>query len=130
MKNLNLKIAFLSGTTAVALGAFGAHALRNLLDAQQLHTYETSVQYHFYHTIALAITGLLELHFSNKWIGYAGKLFITGLIFFSGSLYLMSFLNAANVQGVNWLGAITPIGGICFITGWLFLLLAVTKSKQ
>jgi uncharacterized membrane protein YgdD (TMEM256/DUF423 family) len=130
MKNSNFQIAFISGALAVALGAFGAHALKTVLDDQQLHTYQTAVQYHFYHSIALAITGFLQLHFSNKWPGYAGKLFIAGLVFFSGSLYLMSFLNAAGAEGFKWLGAITPLGGVSFIAGWLCLLMAVAKPKQ
>jgi uncharacterized membrane protein YgdD (TMEM256/DUF423 family) len=130
MQNRNLQLAFISGALAVALGAFGAHALKDLLSEQQLHTYQTAVQYHFYHSIALAITGLLQLHFSNKWPGYAGKLFTIGLVLFSGSLYLMSFLNAAGVEGVKWLGAITPLGGVSFIAGWICLLMSAAKPKQ
>jgi uncharacterized membrane protein YgdD (TMEM256/DUF423 family) len=130
MQNRNLQIAFISGAAAVALGAFGAHALKTLLDEQQLHTYQIAVQYHFYHSIALAIAGLLQFHFSNKWAGYAGKLFTTGLVLFSGSLYLMSFLNAAGVEDVKWLGAITPLGGVSFIAGWLCLFLSAKKTKQ
>jgi len=130
MQNNNLQNAFISGALAVVLGAFGAHALKDLLNEQQMHTYETAVQYHFYHSIALAITGLLQLNISNKWTAYAGKLFIAGLLLFSGSLYLMSFLNAASVEGVKWLGAITPLGGVSFIAGWICLFLSVTKPKQ
>jgi uncharacterized membrane protein YgdD (TMEM256/DUF423 family) len=130
MKNHNLQLAFISGGIAVALGAFGAHALKTLLDEQQLHTYQTAVQYHFYHSFALAITGFLQFHISNKWPGYAGKLFAAGLILFSGSLYLMSFLHAAGLHGFKWLGAITPLGGISFIAGWLCLFFAVVKPKK
>lgn len=125
-----LKIAFVLGALAVALGAFGAHAMKNLLDEQQLQTYQTAVQYHFYHVFALAITGLLQLSFPNKWLTNAGYLFVIGIILFSGSLYSMSFLKAAGVEGVNWLGAVTPLGGVGFIAGWLCLLMAVLKIKQ
>lgn len=117
-----LSISFLLGALAVALGAFGAHALKEMVDERAMETYQTSVQYHFYHVIALAITGLLLRSGTNVWYKRAGYFFITGIIIFSGSLYTMTFLKAAAVDGVNWLGAITPIGGICFILGWLCLL--------
>ena len=130
MKNKTLHIAFVSGALAVALGAFGAHALRTVLDAQELQTYNTGVQYHFYHTLALAISGMLQLHFSNRFLNYAAYFFITGLILFSGSLYLMSFLKAAGAEGVNWLGAITPFGGACFIAGWGCLFFAARLIRK
>ena len=130
MKDKFLKIAFIAAALAVALGAFGAHALKQLLEEQQLQTYQTAVQYHFYHALALALTGLLHLHFKSKWLRYGGNLFLLGLLLFCGSLYLMSFLKAGGVQGVNWLGAITPLGGLAFIAAWLCLFIAVMKSKQ
>jgi uncharacterized membrane protein YgdD (TMEM256/DUF423 family) len=130
MKNSFFKVAFFLGAMAVVLGAFGAHALKEFLNEQQLHTYQTAVQYHFYHVIALAITGLLLLQHSNKWIVYAGYSFIAGLFLFCGSLYGMSFLKAAGVQGVNWMGAITPIGGLAFIAGWLFLLIGISRTNR
>ena len=120
-----LSISFLLGALVVALGAFGAHALKEMVDERAIETYQTSVQYHFYHVIALAITGLLLRSGTSVWYKRAGYLFITGIIIFSGSLYTMTFLKAAAVDGVNWLGAITPIGGICFILGWLCLLRGV-----
>jgi uncharacterized membrane protein YgdD (TMEM256/DUF423 family) len=129
MKDRFLKIAFIAAALAVALGAFGAHELKQLLEEQQLQTYQTAVQYHFYHALALALTGLLQLHNNNKWLRYGGNLFLLGLLLFCGSLYLMSFLKAGGVQGINWLGAITPFGGVSFIAGWLCLLTAVMKSK-
>lgn len=128
--NKTLQTAFVSGALAVALGAFGAHALRSLLTEQQLHTYNTGVQYHFYHTIALTITGVLKLHFSHRFLRYAGILFTTGLFLFSGSLYAMSFLNAAGIDGIKWLGAITPFGGVCFIAAWVCLLIAAGRIKK
>lgn len=130
MKDRFLKIAFIAAALAVALGAFGAHALKQLLEEQQLQTYQTAVQYHFYHALALALAGLLQLNYNSKWLRYGGTLFLLGLLLFCGSLYLMSFLKAGGVQGVNWLGAITPFGGVAFIAGWLCLFTAVMKSKQ
>ena len=130
MKDKFLKIAFIGAALAVALGAFGAHALKQLLEEQQLQTYQTAVQYHFYHVLALALTGLLQLHYDSKWLRYGGNLFLLGLLLFCGSLYLMSFLKAGGVQGVNWLGAITPLGGVAFIAGWLCLFAGIMKPKQ
>jgi uncharacterized membrane protein YgdD (TMEM256/DUF423 family) len=130
MKNNFLKVAFILGAIAVVAGAFGAHALKQFLNEQQLYTYQTAVQYHFYHVIALAITGLLLLRHSNKWLIYAGYSFLTGLFLFCGSLYGMSFLKAAGIEGVNWMGAITPLGGLAFITGWLFLLVGISKATH
>ena len=125
MGKQTLALAFLLGALAVALGAFGAHALKEMVDERAIETYQTGVQYHFYHVIALAITGLLLRSGTSVWYKRAGYLFITGIIIFSGSLYTMTFLKAASVDGVSWLGAITPIGGICFILGWLCLLRGV-----
>jgi uncharacterized membrane protein YgdD (TMEM256/DUF423 family) len=125
-----LKIAFVLGALAVALGAFGAHALKELLDAQQLQTYQTAVQYHFYHVFALVTAGMLQQHYPGKWSVYAGYSFIAGLFFFSGSLYTMSFLKAGGSNNVNWLGAITPLGGVAFIAGWICLLMAVTTVRK
>ena len=125
-----LSISFLLGALAVALGAFGAHALKEMVDEHAMETYQTSVQYHFYHVIALAFTGLLLRSGTNVWYKRAGYLFITGIIIFSGSLYTMTFLKAAAVDGVNWLGAITPIGGLCFIVGWLCLLMGVKTAPK
>ncbi len=125
-----LSISFLLGALAVALGAFGAHALKEMVDERAMETYQTSVQYHFYHVIALAIAGLLLRSGANVWYKRAGYLFITGIIIFSGSLYTMTFLKAASVEGVNWLGAITPIGGLCFIIGWLCLLMGIKTGPK
>lgn len=130
MKNRNLKISFLLAALAVALGAFGAHALKDLLTEVELHTYQTGVQYHFYHAVALAVAGILQMHLNNKWVSVAGNLFIAGLILFSGSLYALSFARAASNNHLNWMGAITPIGGVCFIAGWICLFAAVSTTKN
>ncbi len=112
-------IASLLGGLSVALGAFGAHALRDRLDAGMLANYQTGVTYMFFHGLALFVV-VLAL---SKWPAsnlplWAGWLFVAGIVFFSGSLFLMAF------TGPRLLGAITPIGGVAFIAGWL--LLAIT----
>lgn len=127
MANKFLKTSFLLGALAVALGAFGAHALKEMVDEKALHTYQTAVLYHFFHLIALAITGLLIRQNPVRWFTWAGYLFIAGIILFSGSLYTLTFLKAASVENINWIGAITPLGGLSFIAGWLCLFLGVNK---
>lgn len=107
--------ALLSGL-AVAVGAFGAHALRGRIPPNLLETYETGVKYHFYHALALLAVALLINRWPNSNLPViAGWLFVAGVVLFSGSLYLLA------VTGVRWLGAITPFGGVAFIVGWLCL---------
>jgi uncharacterized membrane protein YgdD (TMEM256/DUF423 family) len=130
MKNNFLSLSFFLAALAVALGAFGAHGLQPLLDDKSLHTYQTAVQYHFYHVFALTVTGLLQLKVENKKLLYAGRLFLLGIFLFSGSLYTLSFLKAGGIFTMNWLGAITPLGGVCFIAGWCLLLLAVLRINR
>lgn len=101
---------------AVMLGAFGAHALRERLDDYSRGVFETAVQYHFYHSLALLAVGLLALSQpQTAMLKSSGWLFFIGIVIFSGSLYLLS------VTGVRWLGAVTPLGGLSFIAGWACL---------
>jgi uncharacterized membrane protein YgdD (TMEM256/DUF423 family) len=97
----------------VAFGAFGAHALRDRLDAYSLGVYETAVQYQFYHSLALLVTALLLVQFpSSTLLKSSVLLFLLGILVFSGSLYILSF------SGMRWLGAVTPLGGLAFIAAW------------
>jgi uncharacterized membrane protein YgdD (TMEM256/DUF423 family) len=116
MKRNFIITAAVMGALAVILGAFGAHALKATLTAEQLQTFEVGVRYHFYHAFALLLTGILYKEFSSKLLVWAGNLFIAGTVLFSGSLYLLS-----TIEGFKKLGIITPIGGACFIAGWLLL---------
>jgi uncharacterized membrane protein YgdD (TMEM256/DUF423 family) len=112
-----LKTAAIFGALAVGIGAFGAHGLRPLLEASgRMETFETAVKYHFYHSIALLALGIwtsVKPDLSRTAVSFWG--FTVGILIFSGSLYLLSLL------GITWLGAITPIGGVAFIIGWLGL---------
>jgi uncharacterized membrane protein YgdD (TMEM256/DUF423 family) len=119
-----IRIAAILGALAVALGAFGAHGLKKTLSADQLAVFETGVRYQVYHVFALLAAGILHQSFAGKYILLAGRLFITGIIIFSGSLYLVAILPAQ----YNWLGAITPLGGICFIAGWISIFMAAAKN--
>ncbi len=99
----------------VALGAFGAHALRGKLTEYQLDVYKTAVLYHFVHALGLFVVGWLSTQIQDPKVTWAGICMILGIVLFSGSLYALS------VTGIKWLGAITPLGGLCFIAGWLIL---------
>lgn len=116
-------IASLLGGLSVALGAFGAHGLRGRIEESLLANYQTGVSYMFYHTLALFVV----VWALNRWPAsnlpvWAGWLFIVGIVIFSGSLFIMAF------TGLRWLGAITPIGGVAFIAGWLLLAVAAWRG--
>ncbi len=120
-----LKTATLLGALSVAFGAFAAHALKQHVSDYAVSIFETAVRYQFYHAFALLAAGILYKEFPNKLIQWAGKLFIAGIIFFCISLYLLTFIKAAVLPGYDWVGAITPIGGLCFIAGWLCLFFGI-----
>ncbi|MEX2511777.1 MAG: DUF423 domain-containing protein [Cyclobacteriaceae bacterium] len=126
MKNLPyLQTAAVFGVLAVIFGAFGAHALAPfLVQHGREATYHTAVEYHFYHSLALVLTGILSHLFpENPKFQYSAWFFIAGICIFSGSLYLLCLTQ------ISWLGAITPVGGLSFILGWVFLFLAASKGK-
>lgn len=124
------KWIFLSGALAVALGAFGAHALQPLLDEKLRHTYETAVQYHFYHTLALVFTVLYSKNQCPPLLRKAQSFFFVGLFLFCGSLYTMALLYVSGYSGWRYLGMITPLGGLSFIVGWLLLFYFFLKPKH
>ena len=124
-----LQTAALLGALAVALGAFGAHALKKMVPPETVTTFETGVRYQFYHVFALLAVAILFGSFPGKNLQWAGMCFIIGIILFSGSLYALTALSATNTVGLRGIGAITPIGGVFFIVGWIFLFLEVLKGK-
>jgi len=108
---------------AVMIGAFGAHALKNRLTSEMLEIFQTGVQYHFYHALGLIAVGLIAMHLpESSWVRWSGWVMLTGIIVFSGSLYILS------VSGIRWLGAVTPIGGTAFILSWVLLMAAIIKA--
>ena len=113
---------------AVILGAFGAHALKAKLPPEQLAVFHTGVQYHFYHSFALLLTGVIYSAFPVKQLRLASTFFIIGIILFSGSLYAMALLSISGI-GLGPVGIVTPIGGLFFILGWLWLLLGIIKKN-
>lgn len=127
MNKYFLVMASLLGALAVGLGAFAAHGLKQILAAENIVIFETAVKYQFYHVFALLATGILYATYTNAKLKWAGNLFIAGIVIFSGSLYLLCF-SKQYTWGINWLGAITPIGGVCFITAWCLLALGIYKK--
>jgi uncharacterized membrane protein YgdD (TMEM256/DUF423 family) len=124
MDRLFITLGALSGFLAVAAGAFGAHALRDRLTAAMLDVFQTGVTYQMYHALALVGVGILLARFSidgSVWLTAAGWLFVGGSVLFSGSLYALS------LSGTTWLGAITPVGGIAFLVGWLAVAIGIWR---
>lgn len=118
--------AGLFGALAVGLGAFGAHGLAAILaETGRTETFETAVKYHFYHTLAIFLIGVLKL-VKPQWksLAFATWCMIFGILIFSGSLYILS------LSGVTWWGAVTPLGGVGFILGWLGLFYSALKNDQ
>jgi uncharacterized membrane protein YgdD (TMEM256/DUF423 family) len=123
-----LSMAALLGALCVVLGAFAAHKLREIVGPDTVAIFETGVRYQFYHVFALLFVALLSEKVSNKWMIWAGNCFITGIILFSGSLYALTALKIAENTHLTLVGIATPLGGLFFIAGWLFLWIGVTKK--
>lgn len=130
MQRTFFSTASILGAIAVMLGAFGAHVLKEKLSPELLATFETGVRYQFYHVIALFIAGIIIKESKNKLLYYSGYCFMTGILFFSGSLYLISTHEIIGLTNYKWLGPVTPIGGLCFITGWVCMLSAILKKPE
>ena len=123
-----LLLGAIFGGIAVVLGAFGAHGLKKIAPADVVSIYQTGVQYQMYHGLALILAAIIYDRLSNRWIKWTGSLFALGILFFSGSLYLITALKAEEKSVPALIGAITPIGGFLFILGWLSLLIGVLKK--
>ncbi len=115
MDRLFFCLGAISAFVGVVLGAFGAHALKQRLDPGMLEVFEVGVRYQMYHAFALMATAWALSHWSGSAGALAGWFFVGGTVIFSGSLYLLS------LTGVRWLGAVTPLGGLAFLGGWLCL---------
>jgi len=122
MKTNWLAVGAFAGAIGVALGAFGAHALKARVSADLLAVFETGVRYQMYHALALIAVAWAATRWPGAWINASGWLFTLGIVIFCGSLYVMTF------TGLRWLGAITPIGGLCFILGWMALAVASLRD--
>lgn len=106
----------------VVLGAFGAHGLRARVTPDMLAVFETGVRYHLIHALGLLAVAWAASRWPSAWVGAAGWLFVAGIVIFSGSLYLLV------MTGTRWLGAVTPIGGLCLIAGWAVLAVGALRA--
>lgn len=110
---------------AVAFGAFGAHVVEGILTPGRFDVYQTAVQYHFYHSLGLLLIGSVGLRVpDSRWITWSAYAIITGILLFSGSLYLLTLTDT------GWLGAVTPLGGAAFILGWLFFAVGIATEAR
>jgi len=114
-----LFVGGVSGFLVVMLGAFGAHGLKDILDEYGIAIYDKAVLYQMFHTVAILIIGMLNKIHPELSFSLAGWSFLIGIIIFSGSLYILS------ITGIKWLGAITPIGGLFLIAGWLLFFINI-----
>jgi uncharacterized membrane protein YgdD (TMEM256/DUF423 family) len=131
-KQNTLVIAGISGALCVALGAMGAHALKDRIPVENLQTFETAVRYQFYHTITLILIAILSEKIQSKFLNYASALFTAGIVLFSFSLYFLALrpLMGINNEEMKWIGAITPFGGLSFILAWLMLSFSAIRSNK
>jgi uncharacterized membrane protein YgdD (TMEM256/DUF423 family) len=118
-----LVIAAINGALAVALGAFAAHGLTGRLDQHALGVFETGARYHMYHALALGLAALAMQGTAVQRANWSAWLFFAGIILFSGSLYVLA------LTSIQWFAFVTPVGGVAFLAGWVFLALAAVRIK-
>lgn len=109
---------------SVAAGAFGAHSLKGVISADRLVVFETAARYQMYHALALLMAGGMLPHIPERSLRVAGWCFVTGIVLFCGSLYVLAF------TATRWVGAITPLGGAAFLAGWLVLAWNLWQKKE
>lgn len=124
MARIFLFLGALSAFLGVAAGAFGAHGLRSRLSTDMLAVFEVGVRYQMYHAFALLATAWIQTRWPSSMVIAAGWCFVIGTALFSGSLYLLS------VTEIRWMGAITPVGGVTYLLGWLLIALSVWKNRK
>ncbi len=105
----------------VMIGAFGAHGLKSRVTPDLLQVYKTGVEYHFYHALGLLLIGVLSFSMPSSYLNMAALFLFAGILIFSGSLYLLA------ITEIKWIGAVTPLGGLSFIVGWVLFVIAIVK---
>lgn len=129
MAKIILSAASFLGALAVIIGAFGAHGLKSKLDTYSLDIFQTGVQYQYYHVFAMLSIGLLALKFPGALLQWSAVFFVLGILLFSGSLYLLATKSLLGIEAwKSVLGPITPLGGLCFIIGWVLTAVHVLKN--
>ena len=119
-----LSIAACSAMLSVILGAFAAHGLKTKLSETLLNTFQTGVQYQMYHSLAIILLIILYRQMPQSLLLYSAGFMVTGIVLFSGSLYMLA------ITQIKWFGPITPLGGVCFIVGWALLIAAALKGTN
>lgn len=127
MKIKLIRFAAISGICAVALGAMGAHQLKGLLSPEMMDAFKTGVYYQFFHTLAVMVIAVIND--DSKWLKRSSSFFIAGTVLFSGSIYGLA-LSSLSGNIWKWLGPLTPLGGLCFMAGWLFLIFYTFNKKS
>jgi uncharacterized membrane protein YgdD (TMEM256/DUF423 family) len=130
MNKLFLMFASIAGATAVVSGAMLAHLLKQHMPVAALQVYETAVRYQFYHVFALLAAGILSERYYGSWMNRAGTCFIVGILLFCGSLYIISALMSTGIIVPSALGILTPLGGLGFILGWIFMSIAILRGRS
>ena len=130
MRNATLVLGALLAGITIAMGALGAHALKDILNATQLQTYETAVRYQMYHAFALLLLGILQNQYPQLTLSICKKLVLVGMVLFGGSIYLVLFLTHVAVPIPFWIYLITPLGGLCYISSWLLLAAKLYRVSQ
>jgi len=123
MFRMLLSLSSMLGCLGVVLGAFGAHFLKQKISLESLAVFEVGVRYQMYHVFAIFVSAWGFAQFQDQLFGYAAWLFVVGILLFSGSLYLIALF------GLRYLGIITPIGGLCFVVGWICLMFGFFKNN-
>lgn len=129
MHRAYIKLGAIMAALSVLIGAFGAHLLKKYLSPEVLATFHTGVTYQFFHSLAIIITGLLLKRYPNNMMMWAGRMFTLGIIFFSGSLYLLVLLQSFKGTGLGAFSLLTPLGGLLFVAGWLAIVMGVPNNK-
>ena len=127
-KSILIKAGVL-GAIAVLGGAFGAHALKEILTPEQLTSFQTGVRYQMMHAVVLLFLFLLTNRFDSKQFKIASHLIFWGVILFSGSIYILTLKNIIGIEALKFVGPITPIGGLLIITGWIFIVIGGVKLQ-
>jgi len=129
MQRKVLLFATLSAAITVAMGAMGAHFLKQKISVENLQIFETAIKYQMYHSFALVLIALLIDKFPARYFVFIAYSFILGIVLFSGSLYLLALKPLLGIDNWVFLGLLTPIGGIAFITAWILFFIAILKNK-
>jgi len=135
MKRTFILFAAISAAIAIAFGALGAHYLKGkvesgILTSDNLAAFETAVRYQIYHSLSLILIYILAQQKESALLKYTGYLFIAGIVLFSGSIYFLSTKNLSGLSNIQWLGPVTPLGGLCFIAGWFTFLFNFIKKNN